>query len=138
MKISAGTLLYRIRNGETEVLLVHPSGHYNRAKPWGIPKGMPDEGESLEAAARRETLEEAGVTAGELESIGFIDYKKSGKRIHAFAGPAPEDARPRCASWEVDGAEFMPLDRAKELIHPDQRPFLDRLAKKLAGGPKSV
>ena len=104
---SAGTLLYRNRDGQLEVLLVHPSGNYNRHKPWSIPKGLPDEGEALEAAARRETWEETGVTAGELVPLGTIRYQKSRKEIHCFAGPAPADATPHCASWEVDRAEFV-------------------------------
>ena len=99
---SAGTLLYRVREGQLEVLLVHPSGNYNRRAPWSIPKGIPDEGEDLETAARRETLEETGVTAGELTSLDWIKHRKSRKRIYCFAGPAPSDAEPHCASWEVD------------------------------------
>lgn len=135
MKQSAGTLLYRQRDGEYEVLLVHPSGNYNRRAPWSIPKGLPEEGESLEEAARRETLEETGVDAvGQLSSLGTVTYRKSRKTIHAFAGPADPHAAPTCASWEVDCAEFVPLPRARELIHPDQRPFVDRLAALLAEG----
>jgi len=132
MKHSAGTLLYRRGDGGLEVLLVHPSGNYNRRKPWSIPKGLPDEGEELEAAARRETLEEAGVECDALTPLGSIDYRKSGKRIHCFAGAAPPAAAPRCASWEVDRAEFLPLDEALRVIHPDQAPFLDRLVAFLA------
>ena len=124
---SAGTLLYREREGLLEVLLVHPSGAYNRHTPWSIPKGEVDGDDTLEATARRETLEETGVEAGVLTSLRFIDYQKSKKRVHAFAGPASEAAAPRCASWEVDRAEFVPLARAYELLHPDQRAFLDRL-----------
>jgi predicted NUDIX family NTP pyrophosphohydrolase len=134
MKQSAGTLLYRRGPGGLEVLLVHPSGAYNRKAPWGIPKGLPDEGEGLEQAARRETFEETGVQAGELVELGFIDYTKSKKRIFCFAGSAPAGAEPRCASWEVDQACFVPLARAREVIHPDQSPFLDRLEARLAGG----
>ncbi|HEV3006791.1 MAG TPA: NUDIX domain-containing protein [Pirellulales bacterium] len=133
MKVSAGTLLFRRRDGMLEVLLVHPSGNYNRHKPWSIPKGLPDAGEELEAAARRETLEETGVIAGDLVSLGSIDYRKSGKRIHCFAGAAPESTVPRCASWEVDRAEFLPLDGALRMVHPDQATFLDRLVTMLAG-----
>ena len=132
MKESAGTLLYR-QTGEVEVLLVHPSGSYNRKAPWSIPKGLIDPGEDFEAAARRETLEETGVRAGELVPLGSIVYVKSRKRIHCFAGPAPADAAPRCAQWEVDCAEFVSLKRARELLHPDQHPFLDRLEQLLAG-----
>lgn len=128
---SAGVLLYRDARDGLEVLLVHPSGNYNRRAPWGIPKGLPDDGESLEAAARREALEETGVAAGELVPLGHIDYRKSRKRVHCFAGPAPNDASPRCVSWEVDCAEFVTMVRARELIHPDQLPFLERLEKHL-------
>lgn len=125
MKESAGTLLYRRRDGRVEVLLVHPSGNYNRKAPWSIPKGEPDEGEELEAAARRETVEETGVVAGQLVPLPPIVYKKSRKRVHCFAGPAPADAEPRCASWEVDRAEFLSLEEARRLLHPDQSPLID-------------
>ena len=127
MKQSAGALLYRESNGVLEVLLVHPSGNYNRRAPWSIPKGRPDEGETLEQAARRETEEETGLRPSALHPLGSIKYKKSRKEVFCFAGPAPRDAEPRCASWEVDRAEFVLIDRARRLIHPDQAPFLDRL-----------
>jgi predicted NUDIX family NTP pyrophosphohydrolase len=129
---SAGTLLYRAREGALQVLLVHPSGNYNRGKPWSIPKGIPDEGEDLETAARRETLEETGVLPrGKLHPLGSITYRKSRKQIFCFAGAAEPNAVPRCASWEVDCAEFVPIDKARTLLHPDQVPFLDRLQELL-------
>jgi predicted NUDIX family NTP pyrophosphohydrolase len=128
MKQSAGTLLYREGPAGTEVLIVHPSGAYNRHAPWSIPKGEPGEDADLEATARRETVEETGVTAGALASLGSIMYRKSRKQVHCFAGPAPAGADPRPTSWEVDRAEFVPLARAREMLHPDQVPFLDRLA----------
>ena len=132
MKQSAGTLLYRDGPQGLEVLLVHPSGAYNRRAPWSIPKGEPDaEGADLEETARRETLEEADVRAGELVDLGFIDYRKSRKRVHCFAGPAPEGCGPRPASWEVDQACFVSIEKAKEILHPDQRVFLDRLQKEI-------
>ena len=125
--------VHYLDNGEGPgLLLVHGSGGYNRHKPWSIPKGLPDEGESLEQAARRETLEEAGIASGELVPLGSIEYRKSRKRVHAFAGEWHEGyGQPCCASWEVDRAEFMLLAEARERIHPDQRPFLDRLEELL-------
>lgn len=127
-KQSAGTLLYRHGEAGLEVLLVHPSGPYNRRAPWSIPKGIPNDGESdLEHTARRETFEEVGIMPNELFSLGFIDYKKSRKDVHCFAGPAPVDAQPRPTSWEVDQARFVALDEARHILHPDQAPFLDRL-----------
>ncbi|HZZ29044.1 MAG TPA: NUDIX domain-containing protein [Pirellulales bacterium] len=150
---SAGLVVYRQRGKQLEVLLVHPSGNYNRRAPWGIPKGLPDEGEALADAAVRETREESGVNVviaqqhsalpsddsaqPNLVPLGHIDYTKSRKRIHAFAVAAPENAAPHPASWEVDRAEFFPLDEAQQLIHPEQRPFLERLEKLLTPGDTS-
>ncbi|MBI3823830.1 MAG: NUDIX domain-containing protein [Planctomycetes bacterium] len=136
MKQSAGTLLYRNGPDGIEVLLVHPSGNYNRHKPWSIPKGEPDAGENdLAAVARRETREETGIEAGELVDLGSIQYARSKKTVYAFAGPAPPDAAPRCASWEVDQARFVPLDEARRLLHPEQAVFLDRLIDHLEAHP---
>ena len=132
-KLSSGTVLYRCSAGAIEVLLVHPSGNYNRRAPWGIPKGAPDPEEALEATARRETLEETGIAVdGPLVDLGHVDYTRSKKRVHAFAGPAPDGAAPRCASWEVDKAEFIELSRARRIIHPDQAVLLDRLERYLS------
>ncbi|MFT5328521.1 MAG: ADP-ribose pyrophosphatase YjhB (NUDIX family) [Planctomycetaceae bacterium] len=111
MKQSAGTLLYREGESGLEVLIVHPSGNYNRKSPWSIPKGLVDDGEDFESTARRETLEEAGVAAEELVATGSIDYTRSRKRIHCFVGLAPSDAEPRCGKsigrsslpWKLHG-----------------------------------
>jgi predicted NUDIX family NTP pyrophosphohydrolase len=131
MRQSAGTLLYRRQADEVEVLLVHPSGAYNRHAPWSIPKGEPGQETDLEATARRETLEETGVTAGALVYLGSMQYRKSRKEVHCYAGPAPADADPKPTSWEVDQARFVSLTRARELLHPDQCVFLDRLEQHL-------
>ncbi len=131
-KLSSGTVLYRVAGGMIEVLLVHPAGNYNRRAPWGIPKGAPDPDETLEATARRETLEETGLDiAGPLVDLGHVDYTRSKKRVHGFAGPAPLGATPRCTSWEVDKAEFIEITRARRIIHPDQAALLDRLQRLL-------
>jgi predicted NUDIX family NTP pyrophosphohydrolase len=131
MKQAAGTLLYRTTPEGLEVLLVHPSGNYNKHAPFSIPKGLLDEGEDRETAARRETREEAGVEAGALVYLGHCDYKKSKKRVHCFAGPAPQ-GEPAPASWEIDQARFVPIDDARKILHGDQQVFLDHLLAHLA------
>src|SRR5262249_47963839 len=132
MRQSAGTLLYRRGADGLEVLLVHPSGAYNRHAPWSIPKGEPGKETDLEETARRETLEETGVRAGPLVPRGSRLSRKSRKEAPSYAGPAPADADPKPASWEVDQASFVTLARARDILHPDQRVFLDRLEKHLA------
>jgi predicted NUDIX family NTP pyrophosphohydrolase len=131
-KLASGTVLYRRVDGALEVLLVHPSGNYNRRAPWGIPKGAPNPDENLEATARRETLEETGIDVkSTLFDLGFVDYTRSKKRVHGYAGEAPDGATPRCASWEVDKVEFIEISRARRIIHPDQAALLDRLERHL-------
>jgi len=128
-KLSSGTVLYRFIGESVEVLLVHPSGNYNRRAPWGIPKGAPEPDETLELTARRETREETGVDLTQpMIDLGHVDYTRSRKRVHAFAIEAPEGTSPRCASWEVDKVEFIEITRARRIIHPDQAALLDRLA----------
>jgi predicted NUDIX family NTP pyrophosphohydrolase len=124
--------MYRFVGEAVEVLLVHPSGNYNRRAPWGIPKGAPEPEEGLEDTARRETREETGVDlTGPLVDLGHVDYTRSKKRVHAYATEIPNDANPHCASWEVDKVEFIEITRARRIIHPDQATLLDRLAAHL-------
>ena len=63
-KISAGLLLYRVRQGKTEAFLVHPGGPFwakKDAGAWSIPKGEPAPGEDFLAVAKREFQEETGL-----------------------------------------------------------------------------
>ncbi len=132
MQTSAGALLHRRGESGWEVLLIKPGG-FAAKWGWSIPKGLIDEGESAEAAARRETLEEAGVRPGPLSPLGEIQYKKSRKRIIAFHGPAPEGARPGGRNLEVAEARFVPLEEARRLLHLDQRELIERLERVLPG-----
>src|SRR2546428_9563507 len=87
-RISAGLLMYRIREGRLEVFLAHPGGPLFRHKDnnhWTIPKGELCPGEDLLAAARREFSEEIGLRpVGNFFPLGWIK-QKGGKIVHAWA-----------------------------------------------------
>jgi 8-oxo-dGTP diphosphatase len=110
-------------------LIVHPSGAYNRGKPWSIAKGLPNANEDLEACAIRETIEETGIACRIVRPLGSIRYVKSRKTVYGFLAepvePPASEALPPC-SWEVDCVEFCRPEDARERLHPDQRVFIDR------------
>src|SRR3981189_1240164 len=87
-KISAGLLMYRLRDSELEFLLVHPGGPFWKGKDagaWTIPKGEIEEGEDALATAKREFEEETGFAPqGELIELTAIK-QKGGKTVRAWA-----------------------------------------------------
>lgn len=148
---SAGLLLYRVRDGVTEVLLIHPGGPFWRNKDigaWQIPKGLIEAGENPLAAALREAAEELGmILTGVAIPLGEV-RQAGGKYVEAFALQADFDAAtivsnefeiewpPRSGKrqWfpEVDAARWFTLDAARGMMLASQKPFLDRLAAHLA------
>ncbi len=149
-KISAGLLLYRLRQGAPEVLLVHPGGPFwakKDAGAWSIPKGEPSPGEDLLAAARREFEEETGHgIAGEFRALAPVQ-QPSGKTVHAWAVEADIDAGAirsnsfelewpprsgrRQAFPEVDRAAWLGLAEARVKITKGQLGLLDQLERLL-------
>src|SRR5579862_5052750 len=87
-KQSAGLLMYRQREAELEVFLVHPGGPLWAKKDlgaWSIPKGEYGEGEDPLDAARREFTEETGFAAP-TRAIALGEVKQAGgKMVVAWA-----------------------------------------------------
>jgi predicted NUDIX family NTP pyrophosphohydrolase len=145
-KISAGILLFRRRPPDLEVMLVHPGGPFWAKKDlgaWSIPKGLADEGEDLLAAAKREFLEETGVTVdGEFLDLG-AHKQPSGKTIAAWAcegdfDPATLKSNTFSLEWpprsgrmaefpEVDRAAWYSIDDALVKISKGQKPIVAAL-----------
>ena len=134
--IAAGCLVTREGPRGTEVLLVHARKASFRKPLFGIPKGLVEPGEEIEAAARRETEEETGVQVIVGADLGTV-RQKSGKIVHAFqATVAPESAaaiddKGHCVTHddENDVCRFYPIDQAREMMIEAQREFLDRLKR---------
>lgn len=150
-KTSAGILLYRRKDDEFRVFLVHPGGPFFEKKDegaWSVPKGEIDEGEDALAAARREFEEETGCRPeGRFVPLSPIT-QKGGKTVLAWAMEGDCDAdtirsNTFALEWppksgrvqdfpEVDRAGWFTVDEAKKKINPAQAALLDELLSKLA------
>ena len=132
MKQSAGVLLYHLpcladrAKKRSKCCSSIPRAITIAARRGAFLKGLPDTGEPLEAAARRETVEETGVVAGELLPLGSVILKKSRKE-----GLTPSPAQrhqmrrqPPPVGKSIADSSRLP---ARQLLHPDQVPLLDRL-----------
>lgn len=133
--VSAGCVVTRQGPSGLEVLLVHARGASFKRPLFGIPKGLVEPGESLRAAAQRETEEETGLQVELGADLGSVK-QTSGKIVHAFHAtvrPASLpliDARGRCTRHDAenDVCRFFPLAEARPLMIEAQREFLDRLS----------
>jgi len=153
MMVSAGILMYRLREGRVEVLLAHPGGPWWRRKDagaWTIPKGGVQENETPLDAARREFAEELGFEPP-AEVIPLEPLRQpSRKLVHAWAvegdwDPARLESNAFELEWpprsgrlqsfpEVDRAAWFAIEEARAKLLRGQVPFLDQLEAKLARG----
>ena len=149
---SAGILLFRKRDAETEVLLIKPGGPFWRNKDagaWMIPKGAIEVDESAAYAALRECEEETGTR---LTTVPFPLERirqAGGKIVEAFAAEGDLDADTVTSNefeieWpsksgrierfpEVAEARWMTLAEARAMMLKSQLPLLDALELKLRG-----
>jgi predicted NUDIX family NTP pyrophosphohydrolase len=152
-KRSAGLLMYRRRDGQLEVFLVHPGGPFWAKKDigaWSICKGEYAESELPLEAAKREFQEETGFTAqGSFHELGVVQ-QASGKVVTAWAFEGDCDPSklisnhcqvewpPRSGRMieipEVDRGGWFSIEAARERILKAQEPFLDRLSQMLNRG----
>ncbi len=148
-KISAGLLAFRRSNG-LEVLLAHPGGPFWAKKDdgvWTIPKGLVEPGADLLTTARREFIEETGLTpAGEFIDLPAVK-QKGGKAVHAWAFEAdfdlalfasntfeiewPPKSGRRKAFPEIDRIAYFALPVAETKILGYQRPLLQALVERI-------
>ena len=150
IKRSAGLLVYRMRDEEIDVFLVHPGGPFwakKDAGAWSIPKGEFETEQPL-VAAMREFEEETGLKI----SGDFIELKpvkqKGGKIVYAWAVEADFDASDIQSNmfkleWppksgvirefpEVDRAAWFDLETARLKILASQAGLIEQLQEFLS------
>lgn len=88
-EFSAGGIVYKKEGGQVLWLIRKPKGNpeYRGNLGWTLPKGLIDEGETIEQAALRETAEEAGVRARIIEKLPSLKVfytNKEGRKVLKF------------------------------------------------------
>lgn len=151
---SAALLLYRRAGDGLSVLLIHPGGPFWRNKDagaWQLPKGMIEEDEQAESAARREFAEEIGVRIdAPLADLGSF-RQAGGKLIRLFAAEGdldPDEIHSNVfeLEWpprsgriqsfpEVDRARWFSIGEARAMMLASQHVALDMLEAHLQVQP---
>lgn len=146
-KLSAGLLLYRIRDDVVEVLIAHPGGPFWARKDdgaWSIPKGEYTDGDDPWMAAQREFVEETGlpVPSGPHIDLGAVkqpsrkvvtvftvhgDLDITEARSNTFELEWPRGSGRMREFPEVDRVGWFPVAQARTRLLKGQRAFLDAL-----------
>jgi 8-oxo-dGTP pyrophosphatase MutT (NUDIX family) len=134
-EFSAGGVV--VRGREVAVIVpkkLSPDGRQALA----LPKGHPDEGESMKEAATREVREETGLEAELIDKLGDTEYwyQRKGRRIpkkvtfylFEYRSGSVEDH-----DDEIEEARWMSLEQAaRELSFPGEREMVQRALSRLA------
>lgn len=128
-EIAAGGVVVRMDADGPLFLLIRDGGEH-----WGFPKGHVEDGEALDAAARREVEEETGLVG--LAVVGAIDtidwyFRFRGRLIHKTCSyylmeSASAETSPQAAEG-ITACRWVTYDEAHELLsHANTRRVLDK------------
>jgi 8-oxo-dGTP pyrophosphatase MutT (NUDIX family) len=117
--VSAGGVVLRNGDHGPEVLLCGRTAD----KLWALPKGTPEQGESLEETAKREVREETGVEVEVTGMVGEIKYwfsrPQEGVRYYKTVRHyrfRPIGGDPSLHDHEFDDVRWFPVEEAQRLM----------------------
>ena len=134
-EFSSGGLVIRNMRGRPHLAVVRV-----RDKILALPKGHPEEGESMKEAALREVREETGLTGEIEEKLGDVRYwyARDGERVFkvvSFYLLRYLSGRIADHDHEVEEALWIPLEEAPErLAYGGEREMARTALSKLAKG----
>jgi len=110
-----------------KVLVVHRPKYDD----WSLPKGKLDRGESWEAAALREVLEETNVRAKIVDTLNPTSYWiKDRPKVVIWYLMRIQNERTFKPNSEVDQVVWVPLDEARKLLtYRDERRVVKQVLK---------
>lgn len=112
---SCGAVVYRVINGEYRCLLIKNK----RSAHWGFPKGHMERGETPEDTARREVLEETGVSIdivpGFVSRSEYTIQNKVEKSVSVFAATTP-DTQTVIQREEIEDYIWLKYEDALEML----------------------
>ena len=128
LKQKAGIVAHRCEHGDEPLVLVITSRKHKDT--WVFPVGSVKQGESLEAAAKRECAEEAGyhVEVGQRLTTVEVPQGHKTKRFTFFLATVVGEA----AQWETDRRrEWLPVSQAGEVVSDVFRSVAREAAERL-------
>lgn len=136
-QISSGGVLFRPSGEGYQVALIR----LKDGKVHALPKGLVEEGEDPQETAVREVREETGMEGEPVAPLGYIRYyyyspeedTRYFKLVHfyllRYRGGSEEGH-----DWEVEGVEWMPIERALQaLSYKGEREILKKAAAIIEG-----
>ena len=137
--MSAGGIVFRRAEEGIEIVVVGRTAE----RLWALPKGTPNEGETVEETALREVREETGLEVRIVDTVGQVEYwytAKDGARVqktvHYFLmEPIGGDTADH--DHEFDRVEWRHLSEAERILtHKNQVPMLHRAWERIGRIPE--
>lgn len=116
---SCGAVVFRTKNERLQILLIrHVNGGH-----WAFPKGHVEKGETEEQTAKREILEETGLSVildnRYRQVVTYSPKKDVVKDVVYFVAHAPSEVKAAAQESEISQVRWVDADKAVEYVSFD-------------------